>query len=52
VILYLPRPIDLTAKIASAYDNVGIYHFLNKQPEKSIIWYRKSLALSPIIHPH
>jgi len=47
LILYLPRSIDLRSKQASAYDNVGIYHFLLNRPEASITWYRKALEIMP-----
>jgi tetratricopeptide (TPR) repeat protein len=47
VLLYLPRHIDKTYKIASAYDNVGIFHYLTKNKNLSEKWYREAIEIYP-----
>lgn len=42
-VLYLPRPLDRTAKIASAYDNVGTYHYFKNRPDRAVKWFRRAL---------
>jgi tetratricopeptide (TPR) repeat protein len=46
-ILFLPRPISKTEKLASAYDNLGIYYHYKKQPDEAIKWYRMAQAVAP-----
>ena len=45
--LFLPRPIDRAAKMASAYDNVGISLFYKNRPDLAVKWYRKALEIKP-----
>ncbi len=47
-ILFLPRSIDKNIKMASAYDNVGIYYYYKNQPDEAIKWYRKAVATSQL----
>jgi tetratricopeptide (TPR) repeat protein len=47
LVLFLPRPLDRKAKIASAYDNVGISLFYKNKPGKAVEWYRKALEIKP-----
>ena len=47
VILFLPRPLDKKEKLASAYDNVGIYYYFRNLPDQSIQWYRKASGVLP-----
>ena len=47
LILFLPRSLDKREKLASAYDNVGIYHYFKNQPDQSIKWYRKASSVLP-----
>jgi tetratricopeptide (TPR) repeat protein len=47
LVLYLPRSLDKKEKLASAYDNVGIYYYFKNQPDQSIQWYRKASAVLP-----
>lgn len=51
LVLFLPRPIDRKAKIASAYDNVGISYFYKNEPDKAVKWYRKALEIKPAHAP-
>jgi tetratricopeptide (TPR) repeat protein len=47
LLLFLPRPVNVTEKLASAYDNVGIYYYYTKQPDVAIKWYRKASQVLP-----
>lgn len=47
LILISPRPFDKEAKMASAYDNVGIFHYFKGRPEEAINWYRRAQAEMP-----
>jgi tetratricopeptide (TPR) repeat protein len=51
LLITLPRPLNRREKLASAYDNVGIfYHFKNK-PGESIKWYRQAQTILPDYSP-
>jgi protein O-GlcNAc transferase len=43
----LPRPINKTEKLASAYDNLGIYYHYKNQPDDAIKWYRMAESVAP-----
>lgn len=47
VVIFLPRPVDIQTKIASAYDNVGIHHYYRNRPGEAIKWYRRALSEMP-----
>ncbi len=47
MIIFLPRPFDKREKLASAYDNVGIFYFYKNIPAESIKWYRRAQAVLP-----
>jgi tetratricopeptide (TPR) repeat protein len=47
VVIFLPRPVDIQAKLASAYDNVGIYNYYKNRPGEAIRWYRRALSEMP-----
>ena len=47
VVIFLPRPVDIQAKIASSYDNVGIHHYYKNRPGEAIKWYRRALSEMP-----
>jgi Tfp pilus assembly protein PilF len=47
IILILPRPISIPEKMASAYDNVGIFYYYYQKPAEAIKWYRKASDILP-----
>lgn len=46
-ILFLPRTISSQEKLASAYNNIGIFYYYRGDLDKAIDWYRQSAAISP-----
>ncbi len=51
IMLILPRPLDRREKLASAYDNVGIFYYYRNKPGESIKWYRQAQAILPDYSP-
>jgi tetratricopeptide (TPR) repeat protein len=51
ILMILPRPLDRREKLASAYDNVGIFYYYRNQPAESIKWYRQAQAIQPDYSP-
>ncbi len=47
LIVLLPRSFDRRVKLASAYDNVGIFYYYKNKPADSIKWYRMAEKVSP-----
>jgi tetratricopeptide (TPR) repeat protein len=47
IMIVLPRPLDRREKLASAYDNVGIFYHFKSQPAESIKWYRMAEGIMP-----
>ncbi len=47
IIIFLPRPFDKREKLASAYDNVGIFYYYKGIPAESIKWYRQAQSVLP-----
>lgn len=47
IIMFLPRPVDIQSKLASAYDNVGIYNYYKNRTGEAISWYRRALSEEP-----
>jgi Tfp pilus assembly protein PilF/4-amino-4-deoxy-L-arabinose transferase-like glycosyltransferase len=51
MLITLPRPLDRREKLASAYDNVGIFYYYRSRPDESIKWYRRAQAILPDYSP-
>jgi tetratricopeptide (TPR) repeat protein len=47
LILFLPRNLSRQEKLASAYNNIGIFHYYKGDLDKAIDWYRQSSAILP-----
>jgi protein O-GlcNAc transferase len=47
IMIALPRPLDRREKLASAYDNVGIFYHFKSKPAESIKWYRMAEGIMP-----
>ncbi len=46
-ILFLPRTLSRQEKLASAYNNIGIFYYYRGDLDKAIDWYRQSAVVSP-----
>jgi tetratricopeptide (TPR) repeat protein len=47
IVLFLPRPINRREKLASAYNNIGIYYYYNGELDKALNWYRQAAVIMP-----
>jgi tetratricopeptide (TPR) repeat protein len=47
LILILPRTLSRQEKLASAYNNIGIYYYYRGDLDIAIDWYRQSASISP-----
>jgi tetratricopeptide (TPR) repeat protein len=46
-VICLPRPIDKRDRLASAYNNIGIYYYYKNDLRQAFNWYRKAIGILP-----